>query len=257
MANMIDSHTHIFANNTIDPEIVINNIKEENLDKVLAICCDIDQRTDLAVELAKNDTTFDLAIGIHPSDIKYYTNEVLDKVYNYCKLKQVVAVGEIGLDYHWDKDNKDIQKQWFIEQINIANKLNKPVIIHARDAIEDTYDILKNYPVNKKGVMHCFSSSYEMALKFIELGFYISFGGPVTFKNARVAKEVAEKIDINYLLCETDAPYLTPEPFRGTTNQAINVKYVYKQISELRNIKLDELKEVVSKNYNRLFHNEN
>ena len=256
MGKYLDSHTHLFANNTMDPIEVINNIKTLDMEKVLVICCDIDERVDRALALSKEDNTFDIAVGVHPCDIKNCDNNTLSKVKDYCSLKEVVAIGEIGLDYYWDKDNKDIQKQWFIEQINLANKLNKPIIIHSRDAIEDTYDILLNNPVNRKGILHCFSSSYEMALKFIDLGYYISFGGPITFKNNRVGKEVATKIDINYLLCETDAPYLTPEPFRGKTNQSINVQYVYKEMSKLRDIDLEELQDIVSNNYNRLFHNE-
>lgn len=249
----IDSHTHITNDDfNIDeflPEII--SAKEAGLNKIMLVYT-IDEELK-TLDRLKGDPIFDFAYGIYPNDdetIKEerfkHLREVLDS-YNF------KALGEIGLDYHWYPNNREIQKEYFRRQIEIANEYDLPIIVHTRDSIQDAFDILKATPCKRKGVIHCYSGSLEMAKEFIKLGYYISFSGSLTFKNNKYGVETAANIDINYLLCETDAPYLTPVPNRGKPNKTEYVKYVYEFISKLRGIEIEELKQIISDNYCRLF----
>ena len=196
------------------------------------------------------------AVGVHPNETAELTEDLMNWLEHISRRPKVVAIGEIGLDYYWYKDNKEIQKEYFRRQLMIANELDLPVIIHARDAIQDTYDILKEVDVKRKGVLHCYSGSMEMAKEFIKLGYYISFSGTVTFKNNKRGVETALEIDKNYLLCETDAPYLTPVPNRGKPNKTAYVKYVYEFLSELLKMDIEDLKMLTQNNYQKLFKEE-
>lgn len=247
----IDSHSHIFFKD-FDTKQALQHIDEEGFEKVLIVCTDLEQ-ADKALKLATIDSRFDVAIGLHPSDVKEVSFEILEEIEKLCQQPNVVAIGEIGLDYYWDKDNALQQKIWFKKQIEIANRLNKPVIIHSRDAIEDTLNLLKENPCRKGGVLHCYSSSAEMAIEFIKLGYLISLAGPVTFKNARVPQEVAKIVPLTSLLTETDCPFLTPAPFRGQPNEPAYVKYNYQKIAELKELPIQDVIEQFSKNYHRVF----
>lgn len=247
----IDSHCHIIDEAFSDDfDEIIKRIEENNIERCMIVCC-YDHEYDKAIALAKMDSRFDVAVGIHPSDVKKLNDDIWNKFIEYSNNPYVKAIGEIGLDYYWDKDNKDDQKDIFIKQIEIANKLNKPILVHSRDAMQDTFDIMKKYPA--KGVMHCYSGSREMAKEFMKLGYYLSLGGPVTYKNANEPKEVAKIIDNDKILIETDCPYLTPVPFRGKRNEPSYVVYTGKYISELRNVDEDVLKDQLVSNYDRLF----
>ena len=247
----IDSHCHIIDEAFSDDfDEIIKRIEENNIERCMIVCC-YDHEYDKAIALAKKDSRFDVAVGIHPSDVKKLNDDIWNKFIEYSSNPYVKAIGEIGLDYYWDKDNKDDQKDIFIRQIEIANKLNKPILVHSRDAMQDTFDIMKKYPA--KGVMHCYSGSREMAKEFMKLGYYLSIGGPVTYKNANEPKEVAKIIDNDKILIETDCPYLTPVPFRGKRNEPSYVVYTGKYISELRNVDEDVFKDQLVNNYDRLF----
>ena len=247
----IDSHCHIIDEAFSDDfDEIIKRIEENNIERCMIVCC-YDHEYDKAIALAKKDSRFDVAVGIHPSDVKKLNDDIWNKFIEYSNNPYVKAIGEIGLDYYWDKDNKDDQKDIFIKQIEIANKLNKPILVHSRDAMQDTFDIMKKYPT--KGVMHCYSGSREMAKEFMKLGYYLSLGGPVTYKNANEPKEVAKIIDDDKILIETDCPYLTPVPFRGKRNEPSYVVYTGKYISELRNVDEDVFKDQLVNNYDRLF----
>ena len=247
----IDSHCHIIDEAFSDDfDEIIKRIEENNIERCMIVCC-YDHEYDKAIALAKKDSRFDVAVGIHPSDVKKLNDDIWNKFIEYSNNPYVKAIGEIGLDYYWDKDNKDDQKDIFIKQIEIANKLNKPILVHSRDAMQDTFDIMKKYPA--KGVMHCYSGSREMAKEFMKLGYYLSLGGPVTYKNANEPKEVAKIIDNDKILIETDCPYLTPVPFRGKRNEPSYVVYTGKYISELRNVDEDVFKDQLVNNYDRLF----
>lgn len=247
----IDSHCHVIDEAFVDDfDEVVNRIKENDIERCMIVCC-YDYEYEKAIELAKSDDRFDVALGIHPSDVKNLNDDIWDKFIAYSTNPYVKAIGEIGLDYYWDKDNKDKQKEIFIKQIEIARKLNKPILVHSRDAMQDTFDIMKQYRC--QGVMHCYSGSKEMAKEFLKLGYYLSLGGPVTFKNAIEPKEVAKIIDDDKILIETDCPYLTPVPYRGKRNEPSYVIHIGKYISELRNVDEETFKKQLVANYDRLF----
>ena len=185
--------------------------------------------------------------GISPNDLEDYNKDNTEKIYTLAKNKKIVAIGEIGLDYYWNKDKKELQEKAFIEQIEIANSLNKPIVIHTRDAIFDTIDILKNkINCKEKGVFHCCPLNVDLVREGLKLGFYISFAGLITFKNSKNADEIITMVPEDRFLIETDAPYLSPEPLRGTRNNSLNLKYTALKIAE---VKQKPLEEIVSKAY--------
>ena len=204
-----------------------------------------------AVSIAHEYPFIYATVGISPNDCKNTTDEDLSEIEELLKDSKVVALGEIGLDYYWDEAPRDKQKDVFVKQIHLAKNLNKPIVIHSRDAYEETYDILKD--AKHFGIMHCYSGSLEMARRYIEIGFEISLAGPVTFKNAKVPKSVAQNIDINHLMIETDCPYLTPHPFRGKQNEPANVVYIANEIANLKNMNIDDVGRITSFNARKIF----
>lgn len=186
-------------------------------------------------------------VGVSPNDLDNLDDDYLIEIEKEANRKKVVAIGEIGLDYYWNKENKDIQKKVFIEQINIANKLSLPITIHTRDAYLDTIEILKKYPVEKKGIFHCCPLNQELVKDALKLGYYISFSGNITFKNAK-SKEVIELVPMDKILIETDSPYLSPEPHRGERNDSRNVKFVAKKISEVKQLTIKEVAKITYDN---------
>ena len=241
---MIDTHCHLFKEHYEDLDDLINTMKNENIS---AICNGCESKTnEEVIMLSKKYENIYAACGFHPEDIDlgYSKEELINNIDN------IVAIGEIGLDYHYRVDNKDEQKKLLEMQLSVAAKYNKPVIVHIRDAMEDAHNIISKYKV--KGVIHAFSGSYEMAIKFIKLGFKLGIGGVITFKNCKL-KEVIEKIDISNILLETDSPYLTPEPNRGKINSPLNLKYIAKFLSDLYNIPYDDVIKITSKNAKKVF----
>ena len=252
---IIDTHTHIYDEKFDE---------DRDLCVERAILAGVERFIMPAVDSHTHEKMFKVAddfnhhyptIGVHPTSIKEDYLRELEVAENFLvqEKNRIVAIGEIGLDYYWDKENIDKQKEYFIKQIKLANKLDLPMIIHSRDAALDTYDILKEYDKNGKGIIHCYSSSYQMAQMFIKLGYLISLAGPVTFKNALVPKDVAKNIDLKNLLIETDSPYLTPHPNRGKRNDSSNVVYIAQMIAELKEIDVLEVMEQTTKNYYDLF----
>lgn len=194
-----------------------------------------------------------LLFGISPNDIEDYNNENLKLIEELAKNKKVVAIGEIGLDYYWEKENKELQKEAFIKQIELANKLGKPIVIHTREAVADTIDILKNkIQVEKKGIFHCCPLNPELIKEGVKLGFYISFSGNVTFKNAKSERAVKE-VPLDKLLIETDSPYLSPEPLRGKRNDSRNVKFVAEKISNILERDIEDIAKITYENTNKIF----
>ena len=190
--------------------------------------------------------------GISPNDIEDFSEENLKEIENMAKEEKVVAIGEIGLDYYWNKDNKELQKELFIKQIELANKLDLPIVIHTRDAALDTIQILKEHPVKCKGIFHCCPLNQELIKAGLELGFYISFSGNITFKNAK-SFECVSLVPLDRILIETDSPYLSPEPFRGKRNDSSKVKLVAEKIAEIKNSSLEEISKITYENANRIF----
>ena len=191
------------------------------------------------------------AVGVHPEDVDKINDGYLNELMSLAKHEKCVAIGEIGLDYYWRKDNKEEQKRIFEEQLILANELKLPVIVHSRDAHNDTLEILKK--LKPAGVMHCFSGSRETAKEILSLGMYIGLGGAVTFKNARIPIEVAEIIPLERLLLETDCPYMSPVPFRGKRNQSTYISFVAEKIAEVKNLSKEEILTTANENALRLF----
>ncbi len=211
----------------------------------------------LAIKIAEQFDCCYAAIGFHPTEIfNLKENTVEDFFKKYATHPKVVAIGEIGLDYHWikEEDKRNLQKEYFKKQIRLANFYNLPICIHNRDAINDCLEILKECPPQYKGIMHCYSGSSEMLNDFMNLGLYISLGGPVTFTNAKTPKEVAEEVPLNKLLIETDCPYLSPHPLRGTINVPKNIALVLDMISSLRSEGKKHIEDILYKNACELFH---
>ncbi|HFL3828405.1 TPA: TatD family hydrolase [Clostridioides difficile] len=251
---LIDSHAHLDDERfDKDRDSLIKSLKEEGIDLVINPGSDLGSSIK-SVSLSEQYDNIYAAVGIHPHEVKEMDSSTIEVLRSFTNRDKVVAIGEIGLDYYYDNSPRDIQKQKFKEQLNLAKEVNLPVIIHTRDAAKDTFDILKEAQDGSlEGVLHCYSGSLEMALEYIEMGFYISFAGPVTFKNARVSKEVAKAVPIDRLLVETDSPYLTPEPYRGRRNEPVYVRYVAGIIAELRGIPFEEIAKKTSENTRRLF----
>ncbi|HHX93739.1 MAG TPA: TatD family hydrolase [Tenericutes bacterium] len=246
-----DSHSHLQDDVYIDDlEEVIKAANENNVNYMMILGYD-KESNEKALELAKKYDNIYAALGFHPA----YINEVEETHFLWLeenlKHPKVKAIGEIGLDYYWYKDNKDLQKKYFERQLKFATKHNIPVIIHNREATEDIYNILKKYSLS--GVMHSFSSSKEMAKKFIQIGMLIGISGVVTFKNAKKIKEVVEEIDLSHILIETDSPYLTPEPYRGKRNEPKYVILVADEIAKIKNISKEEVGKITTENALKVF----
>ncbi len=251
----IDSHVHLDDSRfDLDRDNLIRTLKDNKVELVINIGADEDS-SERSVELADRYENIYAVVGVHPHSAKDLEGRDLSSIIKMLENDKVVAIGEIGLDYYYDNSPRDIQKKWFKEQINLALRLNKPVVIHSRDADKDTFDIIKSgvEEGGLTGVMHCYSGSVELAKEYLKLGFYISLGGPVTFKNARVPKEVAKEVALDRLLIETDCPYLSPEPYRGKRNEPMFVSYVAEEIAKIKGISIEEVAEVTTKNAKKLF----
>ena len=249
---MIDTHSHINMIEGLTLDEIIENAKADGVNKIIvpsAYHSDIDTVYEIA---QKYDNVYGL-LGVHPSEVKDWDDNLIEKIRLMADNKKIAGIGEIGLDYYWDKSFNDLQKEVFIKQIKLANELDLPLSIHDRDAHKDTFDILKEHNRGSKVVMHCFSGSVEFARECIKEGWYIALGGVVTFKNAIKMKEVAKDIPLDRLLLETDAPYLTPVPFRGKENQPAYVKYVAEEIAKLRGTTFEEIDNATTKNAERVF----
>lgn len=251
---LVDSHAHLDDGRfDRDRDKLIKSLKEFGVDLVINPGADLNSSIK-AVSISEEYDNIYAAVGVHPHSAKEMDEYTIDILKSFTNRRKVVAIGEIGLDYYYDNSPRDIQREKFIEQLNLAKEVKLPVIIHSRDANKDTFDILKEAQDGTlRGVMHCYSGSVEMAMEYLKLGFYISLAGPVTFKNARVAKEVAKAVPLDKLLIETDAPYLTPEPYRSKRNEPIYVRYVAGTIAELKGISFEEVAKQTSQNAKRLF----
>ncbi|GAC92322.1 Mg-dependent DNAse [Anoxybacillus flavithermus NBRC 109594] len=251
---LFDTHAHLNATQfNEDVGQVIERARAEGVSHIVVV--GFDRPTiERAMELAEQYSFIYAAVGWHPVDAIHMTDEDLSMIERLAAHPKVVALGEMGLDYYWDQSPKDVQKEVFRKQIRLAKKVKLPIIIHNRDATADIVDILREEHAEEVGgVMHCFSGSIEVARQCMDMNFYISFGGPVTFKNAKKPKEVAKEIPLDRLLIETDCPYLTPHPFRGKRNEPSYVKYVAEAIAELKGLSFEEVAQKTFDNAKRLF----
>jgi len=240
---MIDTHCHLSIKDYDNLEKVINHMN----DNIIVISGADPNDLEEVISIASKYDNIYATIGIHPEFANTYTDEDINNIEKYINHPKVVGIGEIGLDYYWVKDNKEKQKELFIKQIELANKYNKTIVIHSRDSIEDTYNILKEYSKTKIN-LHCYSSSVEMAKEFLKLNVYFGIGGVLTFKNSKVLKEVVNFLPIEKILLETDSPYLTPEPYRGHKNEPYNIKYVAEEIAKIKGIEIEKVFEITTNN---------
>ena len=248
----LDSHAHIFSEEFHDDfDAVLERAEKADVERIMIITLKEEEAKKAIAFARKGPEHYQVATGIFVDEADTYTDDDFERFKAMASRPEVTAVGEIGLDYHWykDEENHNRQKELFIRQIEFARQINKPILVHSRDAAQDTFDILKEHHVH--GLIHCFSGTKEMAKEYTKLGYYIALGGAVTFKNSRHAKEVASTIDAKYLLSETDCPYMAPEPVRGTRNEPCNIPYIVKVLAECRNIPVEEMEQIIDDNYTR------
>ena len=243
---LIDTHCHLEKKEYEDLDSIINNMDG------YMIASGYNDETNLEVIdlVNKYDNVYGV-IGIHPEEVDNITDNSFKIIEDNINNPKIVGIGEIGLDYYYVKDNKDKQIELFKKQIKLAEKYNKPIVVHSRGAAQDTYNILKDIKV--KCDIHCFSYSYELAKEFVKLGFRLGIGGVLTFKNSKNLKVVVEKLDLDNFLLETDSPYLTPEPYRGSKNNPSNVLLVAKKIAEIRNLDYNDVIDKLNRNAKNQF----
>lgn len=251
---IFDTHAH-YDDEQFDKDrySLIEEMHENGVSNIINIGCDIPS-SQASIDLAKKYDFIYAAVGVHPTECGEMTEKDIEILRDYAKYTKVVAIGEIGLDYYWDNVDREIQKKWFRRQLDLAYSLDLPVVIHSRDAVQDTYDIIKESNV-RKGVIHAFSATKEFAKLYTDMGFYIGVGGVVTYKNARKLVEAVEITDMDRILVETDSPYLSPVPLRGHRNNSQNIKYVAEKIGDIKQISGEKVLEISRKNAFVLFCN--
>ena len=252
---IFDTHCHLNDENLLqNVDEIIENAHKVGVNRFLVVGWDKESSL-TAIKLAEQYDGVYAAIGFHPENIFDATDEDFEETMKFIDHPKVVAVGEIGLDYHWTKDpiKRELQKEWFIKQIDFANEHHKPISIHNREAFLDCLQILKEHRPQYSGVMHCYSGSVELLKDVLDLGLYIGLDGPLTFLNAKTPKEVCEVVPLERLLVETDCPYLSPHPLRGTVNEPKNIVLITDEITRIKGLSKKHILDVIYQNSNRLF----
>ncbi|SFC83836.1 TatD family hydrolase [Butyrivibrio sp. YAB3001] len=251
---IFDTHAHYDDEQfDTDREALLASFISAGIGNVVNVGASIDT-SEKALELAHRYDFIYAAAGVHPSEVTELNEDSIRQIETMCDDDRCVAVGEIGLDYHWPEPEPDLQKKWFIRQLDIAREKKLPVIIHSRDAAADTMNIMKSEHAEEiGGVVHCFSYSKEIAAECVKMGFYIGIGGVLTFKNARKMREVVDQTPIEKLLLETDCPYLAPEPYRGKRNSSLYLPYVVKAMADIKGISEDEVIRITTDNAQRMY----
>jgi TatD DNase family protein len=251
---IFDTHAHYDDKRfDEDRDVLLNQLHQDGISYILNASAS-PESLDASIALAEKYPFVYAALGIHPHDAEKMDEKIIDKIRALSKNSKVVAIGEIGLDYYYDNSPRDIQRYWFERQIELAKELSLPIIIHDRDAHEDTINILKKTDVKQVGgIFHCFSGSAQMAMEMLRLNLYIAIGGPVTFKNARKTIEVVEAVPLEKLLVETDCPYLSPEPYRGKRNNSGYLVHIIRKIAEIKGISESEVAETTLMNAKKVF----
>lgn len=250
---IFDTHTHYDAEQFDKDRVeLLSSMREHNVGFILNVGATLDGCKS-SVEFARKYPFMYAAVGVHPDEVGALNNETFAWMEELLLDEKTVAVGEIGLDYYWDNEPREVQKEWFIRQLELARKHDLPVCIHSRDAAEDTLNVMREYAKGLQGVIHCFSYSPEIAKEYVENGFYIGVGGVVTFKNGKKMKEVVKATPIERILLETDCPYLAPEPYRGKRNSSIYLDRVAEEIGQLKGMTANEVIEATEQNAKTLF----
>ncbi len=250
---IFDTHTHYDAEQFDKDRVeLLSSMREHNVGFILNVGATLDGCKN-SVEFARKYPFMYAAVGVHPDEVGALNDETFAWMEELLLDEKAVAVGEIGLDYYWDNEPREVQKEWFIRQLALARKHDLPVCIHSRDAAEDTLNVMREYAKGLRGVIHCFSYSPEIAKEYVKNGFYIGVGGVVTFKNGKKMKEVVKATPIERILLETDCPYLAPEPYRGKRNSSIYLDRVAQEIGQLKGMTANEVIEVTEQNAKTLF----
>ena len=250
----VDTHSHLFDNAfDIDREEVIKECLNQNVKKLIVV--GFDRKTNqLALELSSKYDFIYPTVGLHPTELDDYSDDFFVYLEDLIKSnKNIVGIGECGLDYYWDTSKKELQKKVFLKQIELSIKYNLPLVIHSRDAIGDTLEVLKSVNKPIKGVMHGYSGSLEMAKEFVKLGLKIGIGGVLTFKNAKNVKEVVKELDLSNFVLETDCPYLTPTPYRGKRNASFYIPLIANEMANIKEVDIKLIEETTTNNANELF----
>ena len=251
MSKIIDTHTHIYDKQFEDDFDDMMKRIENELEGIVSIGFDLESSLK-SIELANRYSFVNAVIGVHPMDIKKYNDKVEKELERLALTeKKVVAIGEIGLDYHWMEDPKDVQIAGFRKQMELAERVKKPVVIHTREALQDTLDVLKDYR-NVEGILHCYPGSLEAAKPFLDR-YYLGIGGTLTFKNNKKTKELVKELPLEKIVLETDCPYLTPVPFRGKRNEPIYTKYVAEEVARIKEISVEQVIKVTTENAKKIY----
>lgn len=251
---LIDTHTHLYLSDfKEDIESIIKRAEDAGINKFYLPAIDRSTHHEMIALEEKYPAKCFAMMGLHPCSVKENYKEELSIIEDWISRRKFAAIGEIGLDFYWDKTFSDQQYEAFTHQINLALQYDLPIVIHTRNAMQETINVVKEFaPKGLKGIFHCFSGSYESAKEIIKAGFYLGIGGVVTYKNAGLA-EVLEKIELDHLVLETDSPYLTPVPFRGKRNESSYIKYVVARLAEIKNTTADEIAAITTANANKIF----
>ena len=250
---IFDTHAHYDDEQFNEDRVeLLNSMEEQGVGTIVNVSAAYNSCRKV-IALAKEYPFVYAAVGIHPDEVGCLNEENFAQMKELFKEEKVVAVGEIGLDYYWDNEPREVQKKWFIRQLELARELDLPVLIHSREAAADTMEIMKEHAKGLSGVIHCYSYSKESARDFLNMGFYFGIGGVVTFKNAKKLKEAVAYIPLSNIVLETDAPYLTPEPFRGKRNDSSKLVYVAQAIADIKQIPVDEVYAETWKNAHQMY----
>lgn len=238
---IFDTHAHYDDEQfNEDRETLLSHMQDNNIGTIVNVGASL-QGCQNSIKLAEKYPFIYATVGVHPDEVGSLNPKTFSWLKEQCNHKKVVAIGEIGLDYYWDNESHDIQKKWFIKQLKLAREKNLPIVIHSREAAQDTLEMMKEYAQGLNGIIHCFSYSVEMAKEYVKMGFYIGVGGVVTFKNGKKLKEVVAEIPLNRIVLETDCPYLSPVPNRSKRNSSLNLKYIVKEIATIKGISPEEV----------------
>lgn len=251
MLSLVDTHAHLDMLEGY-AEFYVSEAAENNVDKIIIPAIDAEGYPKI-VELAERFKSVYFQLGLFPSEVKGWSDEYPQLIKDFAKHPKCVGIGEIGLDYYWDKSFIDLQKDVFIDQIKIANELSLPITVHDREAHADCLEILDKYNKSSQIVFHCFSGDVSFMKQVVERGYYIAIGGIVTFKKALVLQDVAKQVPLSNLLLETDCPYLAPVPYRGKENHPAYVKFVAEEIAKLKDVSVEEIASVTTENVNKVF----
>ena len=251
---IFDTHAH-YDDDAFDEDrdVLLSGMREQNEEYIVNVGASM-ASSERSIKLAEKYPFVYAAVGVHPDEVGELDEEKFEKLREWTAHEKVKAVGEIGLDYYWDKEKHDLQKHWFMRQMELASEVKLPMIVHSREAAKDTLDmVIAAKPLNLSGIIHCYSYSVEQAREYLNMGYYIGIGGVVTFKNAKKLKEVAEYTPLSQIVLETDCPYLAPTPFRGKRNDSSKIAYVAEELAAIKQVPVEEVIRITNENGRRLY----